>query len=1109
MAELLVSFSLNLFPNGFSIGKPTEDMLLTLVRDLPKSLHPYDRASKSLFSAIENGWLPGEILDDLPCKYLNGTIMCEVCDYRSIMSGDSKLDSNGTSEVFPKVQKVHLRMGTETVVKDMPLISDDAWTYNDLLQAESRIIKALQPVLYLEPKPSLDRLCRAPVLKQLDLGTYGTALKGKHHIGQDAEFKYSRQSDMTDALGNASAGNLKTQPSDAPEGEAKYPTQSPPRSMPNVESTKYGIEQASPLAYLHGSVINDPFPSPNAGRVSSIITARDEVLRGSCIGQKDPADFPLAKSDKLIPGVPCLKPTLKRPKQELQDFDTHQIVSIKKAKHLEPDLERKIAALCEPGESQDFRNSLCSRSDNYTHPQVMNEVSGEKLVPDGRNPIPLCLRDVPNSIVKQPFEFETKNIVKSEHLNGTNEKVLSVRNSKPSPNLPLASMKPLPPQMYWMNASSFIEKPPKNETASRKKKKAVGACQVSTGCSLNSQVSRAGGKQMNVIKVSHIRREDASPIETSKGNVTSVPVISNGNAFTNPSSTKSLISASQTPSRAKKISRSNCKNPVTSGNAFGGAVNEAEIPNYSKNVLVRTPSLQFLPEIDSVRAICMNFSRIEVVAKRHGLNKRKVKNDKILKTRSLPDPRIPQCCLIMDKNTEDFIAFAEKKCMSKSIIGGSRNTCKIRILSYRRVRVFFRADGMPIFVDDSWSKLVLHESDVPDIHKVAAEMLYGDNEQSIHLAYLPTTHHADLYASQFTSLMVREGFELLDDQVRFQPSATPASTSNSQMGSHGPAELPSAGHFPNQSAETTSTTNSIPTLKRLGYPSQNNPSPMCLNLTRPIKLEIAPELSCLPMHQSLNQRFLPILPKSTLDATTVPMLDQLPNNPRLQHLNLQQFQQQYQQQSIIQQTMPGNNLGGHFFTSDDQRVTEFCSSNNQQISRGVSAIQATVLARLNRSQSVGTGAIEGGPRMSPSGGTIWTNNGSPLSPALDMSSSNQNQFRTRTPSNLCSNYDLLHQHQAQQARLQQPEDWQPRQQLLPQQYSSPAATQMSQCTPNSPMQFSSGSAPQQANAGVSVASSPQMSVQTVGSGGSVTSAPMGLKGVGKGCSSGVGKNMRQ
>ncbi|KAH7682664.1 Transcription factor Spt20 protein [Dioscorea alata] len=1027
------------------------------------------------------------------------------------MSKDSKLDSNGTSKVFPKVQKVLLRMGTETVVKDMPLISDDAWTYNDLLQAESRIIKALQPVLYLEPKPSLDRLCKAPVLKQLGLGTHGTALKGKHHIGPDAELEYSRQSDRTDALSNASVGNLKSQPFDAPEGEAKCPTQSHPKSMPNVESTKYGIEQASPLTCFHGSVINDPFSSPNAEPVSSIRTARDEALKGSCIGHKIPANFPLAKSDKLIPGVPCLKPTLKRPKQEPQDFDTHQIVTTKRAKFLEPDLQRKIAALCEPGESQDPLNLLCSRSDNYAHPQVMNEeVSGEKWVPNGQNPFPLCLRDVPTSIVKQPVEFETKNIVKSEPLNGTNEQALSVRSSKTSTNLPLASIKPLPPQMYWINASSTIEKPPKKETASRIKK-AVGASQVSTGRSLNSQFSRVGGKQMNVIEVSHIMREDASPIQTSKGNVTSVPATSNENAFTNPSSTISLISASQTPSRAKNNSRSNCKNPapVISANALGGAVIKSEIPNYSKNVLVRTPSLQFLPEIDSVRAIRMNFSRIEVVAKRHGLNKRKVKNDKILKTRSLPDPRMPQRCLIMDKNTEDFIAFAEKKCMSKSILCGSRNTCKIRILSYRRVRILFR-DGMPIFVDDSWSKLVLRESDVPDIHKVAAEMLYGDNEQSIHLTYLPTAHHADLYASQFTSLMVREGFELLDDQVRFQPSATPARTSNSRMGSHGPGELPSTGYFPNQSAETT-TANSIPTLKCLGYPSQNDPSPMSLNLTRPIELEIAPELSCVPMHQSLNQSFLPIFPKSTLDATTVLMLDQLPNNPRLQHLNLQQFQQQYQQQSIMQQTMPGNNsLGGHFFTSDDQRITEFCSSNNQQIRRGGSAIQAAVLARLNRSPSVGTGVIEGGPRMNPSGGTIWTNDGSPLSPALDMSPSNQNQIRTRTRSNLCSNYDLLHQHQAQQARLQQPENWQ-RRQLLPQQYSSPAATQMSQCTPNSPMQFISGSAPQQANAGVSVASSPQVSAQIVGSGGSLTSSPMGLKGVGKGSSSGVRvcNNMRR
>ncbi|RRT46701.1 hypothetical protein B296_00048868, partial [Ensete ventricosum] len=27
--------------------------------------------------AIECGWLPGDMLDDIPCKYYNGTLFCE------------------------------------------------------------------------------------------------------------------------------------------------------------------------------------------------------------------------------------------------------------------------------------------------------------------------------------------------------------------------------------------------------------------------------------------------------------------------------------------------------------------------------------------------------------------------------------------------------------------------------------------------------------------------------------------------------------------------------------------------------------------------------------------------------------------------------------------------------------------------------------------------------------------------------------------------------------------------------------------------------------------------------------------------------------------------
>lgn len=35
------------------------------------------------FEAIESGWLPGDILDDIPCKYVNGTLVCEVSTSKS------------------------------------------------------------------------------------------------------------------------------------------------------------------------------------------------------------------------------------------------------------------------------------------------------------------------------------------------------------------------------------------------------------------------------------------------------------------------------------------------------------------------------------------------------------------------------------------------------------------------------------------------------------------------------------------------------------------------------------------------------------------------------------------------------------------------------------------------------------------------------------------------------------------------------------------------------------------------------------------------------------------------------------------------------------------
>ncbi|KAL5755502.1 hypothetical protein ACOSQ2_020248 [Xanthoceras sorbifolium] len=162
-AEHEVSFSLNLYPDGYSIGKPPEKEAAHQgsLQNVPKSLHSYDRASETLFSAIESGRLPGDILDDIPCKYVDGTLVCEVRDYRNC--GSEQGSTARTVDGSPTINKVRLKMSLENVVKDIPLISDNSWTYGDLMEVESRILKALQPKLCLDPTPKLDRLSTNPV----------------------------------------------------------------------------------------------------------------------------------------------------------------------------------------------------------------------------------------------------------------------------------------------------------------------------------------------------------------------------------------------------------------------------------------------------------------------------------------------------------------------------------------------------------------------------------------------------------------------------------------------------------------------------------------------------------------------------------------------------------------------------------------------------------------------------------------------------------------------------------------------------------------------------------------------------------------------------------
>ena len=63
------------------------------------------------------------------CFFLVTNLFVQVRDYRKCRPDQG----TSSSADGPVVNKVWLRMSLENVVKDIPLLSDDSWTYSDLM----------------------------------------------------------------------------------------------------------------------------------------------------------------------------------------------------------------------------------------------------------------------------------------------------------------------------------------------------------------------------------------------------------------------------------------------------------------------------------------------------------------------------------------------------------------------------------------------------------------------------------------------------------------------------------------------------------------------------------------------------------------------------------------------------------------------------------------------------------------------------------------------------------------------------------------------------------------------------------------------------------------
>ncbi|XP_058087049.1 protein PHYTOCHROME-DEPENDENT LATE-FLOWERING-like isoform X2 [Magnolia sinica] len=1148
-----VSFSLNLFPNGFSIGKPAEGMLLPLLQDVPKLLHPYDRASETLFSAVESGWLPGDILDDIPCKYINGTIVCEVWDYRNCMPKSGSDISSGNK--FPIVQKVRLRMCTENVVKDMSSISDDSWTYSDLLEVESRILKAMQPELCLDPIPLLDRLCR----------TTGS----KKNISRTGVIKNPRSHARLVVDGSVPSCAM---------------------HISNIQQNKFG-----PEVLRHGPpMASDPNyqSTVNCSRlVPATPVIPEQDLIDSYSDPRNPSTS-VRKRDICEAQLSPKSTMFKKPKQEQLDLVQQQLNG-GQVGAIGADLQWKNNMLplrLEAGRVQRARFA------GPKHPQALTNDSQQAVLEgdlklDTGTPSYLDPRG-PQYCVKDEL-IETTKLEKPQVENIAGHQTMGIRSDQSNH---LQRQSPLvraqfPPPIQLYNPGLPVEKDMKRDDASQKRKSAQSPWVSSVGPTQSLVAPTRSGKISSFsLGAPYSTSQSASAIGSHKEKAASVSGAALGTASVNSGHNDSLRE-NQASLSTKRKSNSLPKTPSMSGVGSPVSVSNVNAPFNANSPPVGTSSVP-LPSGSKGDPVLSRFFKIEMLTQRYRLNYKDCKvNESPERKPFLHDPQLLAFQLSQSEDTDGSRDTINTMPMSKSLIGGSINACKTRVLSFIRPRRAYQGNGMSVIVRESQCKLVMSEH--PKDHLVEAQIIYKGEEESdvfaisqYDLPKLPNTHYADLLAAQFASLMVRNRYQLTNDQVQ------PYSTCNDGASSNQPAfpgepwgrppELPyptaisgqsmnavnpMSSSISTQSLQQFSPQNIVAGVRML---SRNNLHALQMSssyLSRPLQLDSAVQLAAMHKQQHPHiQRSLPLVGNNLLGSSTnLQMGNQVVSSQAHLQFQLQQRQSQLHQQRKMMvaglgptvgagnmgmmQSMGssqglGNmvglgstsnvvgmgglggsmsaSMGGHVpglsnlgQISNLNRVSSIGNLSQQLRAGGISHAQAVTLAKMQLQQPRGRGMLSGGlirnsidgvGGMAGSGimhgGSMSMNQtlgrgGMPHSQHGDMVSMGFPKFPSTNP--------FMNNQQQQLQELQQTgSPMSPQVSGLPEQVGSPmvhtSSQQMGQQVPMSPQQLCSGAGSQQqmnAGSGWVGPGSPQLSSQTHGSVGSITSSPMELQGVAK------------
>ncbi|WCJ33258.1 Protein PHYTOCHROME-DEPENDENT LATE-FLOWERING [Euphorbia peplus] len=667
--ELEVSFSVNLFLDGFCVGKPKE-----VLNNVPKQLLPYDRASEALFTAIEYGRLPGDIFDEIPFKYFNGAVLCEIKDYRG-----AGLATDATS---PITHKVLLQMCMENVVKDISSTSDKSWTYEVLLEVESRILKALQPDLQLNPGLLLNRSSGELSGKKINLGMNWGSKKRK--LNDALECNSQHFINMQNIRG---IQNSKSQTGLVNHGhEIQVSQNDTARAVPSLQVDSEGLEkiQPIPLRVRHNDQLSHGCQRPAS--VDFFSSPTNSSRRGRESLMLVPSETTRCQAQPMEGLI------LKKPKQEPEEFLLQQL----------------------PGDGAKNAGAPELSSNNTSHLQVeAGKVLHERFshqrgfcsitnkgepVPQGNPKLPLKMS---SSTVNQQPAGTTK--LSDSYVRQMKDKPLTLNMSARNVQ---QSSSPLKANCYPANT---VEKVPRNDKITQKRK-------VSSKPSVTAGIKSSPSRSFNGNSLVE------APLQAKQEN--NIPRVS---------STKMTADALASTGNIRTADRRS-----TLGNPHPGRVSSIEGNFYPKQ----------------------RFEKIGLVTKRYKLNDKKKKSGPLFPKE--PFGWTPLASLHRASFVNHAIADGSTS-MSECSISRELNISKTRTLTFvHQSYVCQRNENSQL---DYGNPIKLVISEKVNEGKVEAIITYGVEETAYTSLTFPSISFANLFAAQFQSLVVNEGYCIAQDLI--------------------------------------------------------------------------------------------------------------------------------------------------------------------------------------------------------------------------------------------------------------------------------------------------------------------------------------------------------